>query len=413
MIQKPVALSLSPNAQVSDVILALEHMFLPWRFFEENCIKTLKQWFEKFFSVSYAIPFNSGRSALFATLKAIDVGKGDEVIIQAFTCVAVPNAVLALLAKPIYCDITSTLTIDPKEVEKKITKKTKAIIVQHTFGIPANMADLTRIAKENKIPLIEDCAHTIGGEYRGKKLGTFGTAAIFSFGRDKAFSSVFGGMAITNKKEIGITLQSIQKNVDSPSFFWVYQQLFHPVAFSLILPFYNLFSIGKILLVVLQKAQLLSFPVFPWEKKGKMDTNFVRKMPNALACLALSQLKKINTYNKRRQEISQGYLNLLKSFEVVYIESIPFLRLPILVEKRDDFISYFKKNNIHIGNWYSNVIDPKGVDFASIFYQEGSCPQAEQIAQKIVNLPTYPTMSQNDIKKVAHTLSEYVANRGN
>ena len=120
------------------------------------------------------------------------IGEGDEVLVQAFTCVAVPNSVLWAQATPVYADIDATLNIDPIDVEKKITNRTKAIIVQHTFGIPADMDALVALAKKHNILLIEDCAHSLGATYKGKKVGTFGDAAFFSFGRDKVVSSVFG-----------------------------------------------------------------------------------------------------------------------------------------------------------------------------------------------------------------------------
>src|SRR5581483_4013141 len=113
---------------------------------------------------------------------------------QAFTCVAVPNSVLWTGAKAIYADIDETGNLDPKDLEKKITKKTKAVIIQHTFGIAANMDAIQKVLKGKKIILIEDCAHALGASYKGKKLGTFGEFAFFSFGRDKVISSVFGGM---------------------------------------------------------------------------------------------------------------------------------------------------------------------------------------------------------------------------
>lgn len=410
-----ISLSLSPNTQRDDVFLAIKMMFSPWLLFGTNYVKALEQWFRQFFSVSYAVSFNSGRSALLAVLKTAGVTKGDEVILQSFTCVAVPCVIISLGARPIYCDISSELTINPKELEFKISKKTKAIIIQHTFGMAASMASVKKIAREKNILVIEDCAHTIGGEFEKKKLGTFGDAAIFSFGRDKAFSSVFGGIALTNNKSIGIKLRSLQKNINNPSIFWIYQQLAHPLVFAIILPIYNLFSLGKILLVLAQRIRILSFPVFPEEKQGSFKNEFFKRMPNVLACLALRQLKKINIYNAKRKEFSTMYINNLQSARVVlpFKEEMPYLRFPVLVGKRNEYLNFLRKQGIYAGTWYSNVVDPKGTNFEKIFYTKGSCPNAEYVASKIINLPTNPTITKKDIQKVVDTFLAYDKNTGN
>lgn len=111
----------------------------------------LEQWFRQYFSVSSAISFVSGRGALFIILQALGVNKDDEVIIQSFTCAVVPNAIIARGAKPIYVDINLSLTMDPDKLEKEITK-TKAIIVQHTFGIPSDIEKLSQLQINMKFP---------------------------------------------------------------------------------------------------------------------------------------------------------------------------------------------------------------------------------------------------------------------
>ncbi|MDE2591205.1 MAG: aminotransferase class I/II-fold pyridoxal phosphate-dependent enzyme, partial [Patescibacteria group bacterium] len=233
---RPIAIGLSPNTEPDDVRLALKMLCMPWMYTRGKASDVLERWFQRFFNVSSAIGFSNGRSALYATLSALGVEKGDEVILQAFTCVVVPDAILALGAKPVYADITKNLTIDAKDIEKKITKRTKVILVQHTFGIPTDMEAVCSLAKAHNLYVVEDVAHTLGEEFKKKKLGTFGNASIFSFGRDKAFSSVFGGMAITDDAALGKKIRLYQRQRPYPSGYWVAQQLFHPVAFSFILP---------------------------------------------------------------------------------------------------------------------------------------------------------------------------------
>lgn len=408
-----IAISLSPNTKKEDVLLALKLLFSPWRFFEGESIRLLEQWFRQYFDVPYAVSFNSGRSALYAILKTLGISAGDEVIIQSFTCVAVPNSIIWTGATPVYTDIAASLTMDPDSLKKKITKKTKAIIAQHTFGIPTDMLPIIDIAKKHNLFIIEDCAHGIGIDYKNKKQGMFSDAAFFSFGRDKAFSSVFGGMVITGSKRFGKKLRTFQRQLRQSSFIWTVRQLLHPLVFSFILPLYDFFSIGKIILVILQKLRILSFPVSYKEKIGKSKPTFVGELPEPLACLALAQIRKIKEFNKHRIDISNYYLNQLKGFDfdIPCKEPIPFLRFPILCQDQDraQVLNFFKKNKIYLGDWYSNIIDPKGVDFSKIGYEKDSCPKASYYAQKIINLPTYPTMTINDAKKVTDLLKKYVS----
>lgn len=408
-----IAISLSPNTQKDDVLLALKLLFSPWRFFRAESIRLLEQWFRQYFDVPYAVSFNSGRSALYAILKTIGVSTNDEVIIQSFTCVAVPNSIIWTGATPVYTDVSPSLTMDKDSLKKKMTKKTKAIIIQHTFGIPADITTIIDIAKERKLFVIEDCAHAIGIDYKNRQLGLFGDASFFSFGRDKAFSSVFGGMVITKSRSFGKKLRVFQKHLREPGVVWTMRQIFHPLAFFFILPLFDFFSLGKILLVVLQKLRFLSFPVSYHEKVGESKPTFVVKLSEPLACLALQQVRKIKEFNKHRMDISTYYLNHLKNyaFDIPCKEPIPFLRFPILTEDRDQVLDFFKKNKVYLGTWYSNIIDPKGVDFAKINYERASCSKASYYASRIINLPTYPAMTMDDAKKVVDLLKAYDKNK--
>ncbi|MDP3988467.1 MAG: DegT/DnrJ/EryC1/StrS aminotransferase family protein [Candidatus Levybacteria bacterium] len=405
--KRPIAISLSPNTQNSDILASLSILFSPWKVIDGDSVRLLEQWFHQFFDASFAVSFVSGRGALYAILKSLGIGEGDEILLQSFTCVAVPNSVIATGAVPIYVDINNSLTINIKELEKKITQKTKAIIVQHTFGIPADINRIMEIAKKHKIKVIEDCAHSLGIEYLGKKLGSFGDAAFFSFGRDKCFSSVFGGVALTNNETLGKKLQIFQKQQGNIPFFWTIQQLLHPISFFFILPLYNFFSLGKVILVILQSFNLLSFPVTKEEKSAKMSKNLLKRMPNGLAYLAFLQLGKIKNYNKRRKDISKVYLSALdkSEFKIPCQKQLAFLRFPIFSEKRDKIIFSLKRKGIYVGKWYSEVIDPKGVDFEKIYYRAGSCPNAEFLAKRIINLPTYPLMTTKDAKNITEIIN--------
>ncbi|KKR02943.1 MAG: DegT/DnrJ/EryC1/StrS aminotransferase [Microgenomates group bacterium GW2011_GWC1_39_12] len=390
-----ITVGMSPNTEHDDVQRALQILFMPWRWYKDDERKKVIDWFKKKFDSSHVTLFSSGRSALTALLESFGIGAGNEVILQAFTCMVVPNAIRFSGATPKYVDIDDSANINPDQLEKSITKKTKAIIVQHTFGTPADMDKVMVIAKKHKVFVIEDCAHALGAVYKGKKVGTIGDAAFFSFGRDKIISSVFGGAAIAKNRQAAQRLEIIEHALPNPSFFWIFQQLCHPVTMSVILPFYKS-GIGKILLVLLQKLHFLSFPVSKSEVSGIQPKHYCMRYPNALAYLLTRQLQKLDRYTKVRQSISEYYEQELKKLRIAYLdtrEQSARLRFGITTDKQQILLKA-KQHNILLGNWYHNVVDPKGSDMSKAGYQQGSCPKAEQLAKTIVNLPTRITQKQ-------------------
>lgn len=413
MSNRPIFISLSPNTQKEDVLLALKLLFSPRKWQEGEESGKLEKAFRKYFKIKFAVSFLSGRTSLWAILKALGVKKGDEVLLQAYTCVVVPNSIISLGVKPIWVDINEeTFNMDVEDFEKKITPRTKAVIVQHTFGQAAKIEKIVDIAKKQKLLVIEDCAQALGGEYMGEKLGTFGDVAFFSFGRDKIISSVFGGMVITDDKEIGERLEKIRDDLSFPPKTWILQQLFHPLAFSIIIPTYSLFSFGKILQFLFQKASLLSRAVAKKEKMGEMPRVLFSKLPNGLASLALKQFMRLSEFNKKRIEIAKFYSRELKDLEV----ELPkikkdcrhvFLRYTIKTERADELMRFSKKRRVFLGDWYNPVIAPKGTDFKKVFYQLGSCPKAEKDSGLTVNLPTHSKMTLKDAKRVVTVVKKF------
>src|SRR3990172_4769279 len=314
--KRPIAISLSPNPQKDDVLLALKLLLSPIRWFDFRKTERLEKEFAKYFGNNYkALAVNSGRSALYLILKTLAVS-GGEVALQALTCVAVPNSVLWLNAKPLYIDVDEGFNMDPNNLREKVSEKTKAIIVQHTFGMPADMDQLLKLARKGKIPVIEDCALSLGGKYKNKLLGTLGDVSFFSFGRDKVISSVFGGIILCRDSKLYEKLLEERDKLVYPGPGWVVQQLLHPILFSIILPLYNFglgkLTIGKFLLFLLQKLGILSRAVYNEEKYGKRPKLFPTKMPGALAHLALNQLKKLESYNSHRKDIAKIYSKQLR-----------------------------------------------------------------------------------------------------
>ena len=167
----------------------------------------------KVIGVKCAFSFGSGRGALYALLKACNVGAGDEVVVQGYTCVAVPKAVIYAGALPVYADITrADYNLSYDSVASRITDKTKAVIVQHTYGIPCHaIYRIKELCKSKHILLIEDCAHTFGVKYGKDMLGTIGDASFYSTDNTKYISTGAGGIAVTNDPKIAERLEEQYK----------------------------------------------------------------------------------------------------------------------------------------------------------------------------------------------------------
>jgi len=425
----PISISLSPNTEKDDVFLAWKLIFSalggpaiggqPWQFKKGKKIKELEEEFKEYLKVKYAFSFNSGRSALMAILNTLDIKRNDEILLQAFTCNAAVNPILAKGAKPVFVDVDDTINLDSDDLKKKITQKSKAVMIQHTFGWPAQIDEILKIARENKLILIEDCAHSLGAKYNGKPCGTFGDAAFFSFGRDKIISSVFGGMVATNNEKIAKKTKEFQTSLAFPSNFWTFQQLLHPILMNyLILPLYNFFNLGKIFLVFFQRLNILSKAVHQKEKKGKIPKYFPKRLPNTLSKLALNQFRKLERFNRHRREIAKFYEKELKDTNFILPltkpkqERVPvFMYYPILIKDQNDtdkILKEARRRKIYFNDgWRKSPVIPPDTDLSEMKYISGSCPKAEKIAKSIINLPTHINISKKEAKRIIDFLKQH------
>lgn len=416
---KPISISLSPNTEKDDILLVLKLLFQPWRWkIAENRSLQFEEEFRKYLGVKYAFSFNSGRSALLAILEAMEIKEDDEVLLQGFTCNSAVNPILAKKAKPVFVDVGETINMDPNDLKRKITSKSKAVIIQHTFGYPAEITEISDICKKYKLFLIEDCAHALGAKFSGKLCGTFGDVAFFSFGRDKIISSVFGGMAATNNEEVGDCLKNFQEKLDFPSQFWIFQQLLHPILMTyLVLPAFGLNQyFGRIVLGSFHKLSILSKAVAKSEKRGEFPTGFPKKFPNALAVLAENQFKKLERFNRQRREVANFYEKELKDTNFVLPLAKPpkgktpnFMRCPVLAKKNtSEILKEARKRKIYLDDgWRKAPIVPPDTDLSKMRYNLGGCPRAEEIAKNIINLPTHINISPKEAKKIIEVLKNY------
>lgn len=417
-VSKLISISLSPNVFEQDINEAKVLLKKPLLWLQGEHISQFQSALARYFQIAdhtQLFLFNSGRSALFSLLQAFGIGQEDEVLLQAFTCNAVPNPVLWLGAKPVYVDVNEdTFNMDIVDLEKKIRAKSRVIIVQHTFGLAADLDSLLAIAKKHKLIVIEDCAHALGARHRGKLLGTFGDAAFFSFGRDKVISCVYGGAAIINQRPTTNNLQQLYEKMSYPSQSWVKQQLRHPIIMDKLLRWYNTpirnYGVGKFLLQFSQTTRFLSKAVDWKEKQGMKPDYFPARLPNALAGLALLQFQRLDKFNAHRRKLAAFYYHGLKPLTPNPYTLYPiqhdhiYLRYPVRHPQAHRIITRARNQGILLGDWYNWPIAPDDTNLEKMQYHQGSCPVAERLTRETLNLPTNPNLSLQDAEHVVKFL---------
>lgn len=404
----------------------IHHTFGPLadkrQFWEAFCIQMRLPWtrivtgphtaqLEKVLSDTFkadAVTFASGRQGLLALLKSIGLKPGEEILIQSYTCVVLPNAIHAAGGVPVYVDIErDTLNLDIADVEKRITPRTRAIICQHTFGIPADAAALRKICDAHGIFLIEDCAHILP-DSPTSEIGKWGDFLLLSFGRDKAISGVGGGAMLSRKPEITAKLKQEQGRATNLPWLTVSLLLDYPIWYPMLRPFYGM-GLGKAALWALGKFRMLVPILSAEEKRGNMPLA-LQKMPNGCAYLALKQLTRLQEINDHRRTLTSFYVEQAKRSNWPMLGGVfagmPLQKFPLFVKNANGIRAHLKSHNIHLDDgWTGCVVCPETVDLPATGYEPGSDPEAEAACEMILSLPTHPTMSLKQAKTLADLLT--------
>ena len=335
-----------------------------------------------------------GRVALYAILKAMDINEGDEVILPAFTCVVVPNAILYLQAKPVYVDITTEdYNMDINLLEKSITDKTKVIICQNTFGLSSNIDKIIQIAKKYNLFAIEDCTHGFGGFYKGKPNGSYCDAAFYSTQWNKPFSTGIGGFLVVNNNELIDKINTFEEQKIQPSFkerfflsflLLLNRYLINRFTYWSLLKFYRFLS-KKNLVIGSNRGEELS--------EVRMPINYFKDISSVQIKAGVKELSKLNSINKIRRKNGIDYTRFLKSKYKTYVneslfENHLFLKYPILVKDRNLFLRLAEEDKISLGDWFLSPLHPVKENLEQWGLKRETYPVANRISEKILNLPT-------------------------
>lgn len=317
----------------------------------------------------------NGTSALHLALDALGIGPGDEVIVPSFTFVATAQAILMVGATPVLCEINKDdFLIDINDVKKKITNKTKAIIPVHYAGNVCDMASLMEIKEKTGIRIIEDAAHAFGSYYHGKKVGSFGDITCFSFDSIKVMTCGEGGAVVTSDEQLADLIKQ------------------------------------KRLLGIDRKTM----HVKDWKQRSWMydvkTIGYRYHMSNLNAAIGLAQIKKVDSFIKRRQFICQYYIDNLSSLSEIEFEKAdwstvaPFM-FPILVNdsKRDVLRETLKESDIETGISYIPLHR-----FDLFFDDRFKYPNTESVFSRIVCLPIHPNLTNDDLKSICDAIKKVI-----
>jgi perosamine synthetase len=334
--------------------------------------KEFEDRFAEYIGVNYAVATNSATAALHLALKVIEI-EGKEVITTPITFVSTNHAILYNNGIPVFADIyPDTLNINPQEIKKLITKKTKAIILVHYGGHPCDMEPIMEIARDYGLVIIEDAAHACGAEYKGRKAGSLGQIGCFSFHAVKNLATGDGGMITTNDEKVyqrllklrwmGISKDTWAREDEEMSYSW----------------YYNVEEVG-----------------------------FKCHMNDITAAIGIVQLAKLEKMNERRKRLFNVYnekLQGLKWIETPVVQNYArsaYHNYVIKSKKRDDLNSFLKERGIATGvhyipnNHYSMFKDCRG-----------PTPIAEKVWRRLLTLPLYPDLKEEEVGKIVSAIKE-------
>lgn len=408
---KPIFIAVSPNFEKDD--LKLMEKLCKNQIEYKGSSKALEDKLYEYFGVP-AVCFDSARSSLYAILKVLNLSKEDEVLILSFSCMVVANACIWAGAKPIYVDCNKeNFGFDLEDLKKKVSKNTKAVIIQNTFGLVEPLDKIKEIVGKDVL-IIEDLGHCMGAEFQGKKLGAIGDCAIITFGTEKVIASGRGGACLIKDKELLEKIrgfQSIAKEFpkDKEEKF-----LKNPLIWEKIIPLYfvgvSKYSIGKLIAFLGYKFKQLGEVIEDSEFMVEKPEWLPSKISEKLAKVVLNQFDKIEKFNDHRIKIAKIYDKIL-GFNLVKKDGNKsiFLRYPILTsskEKKDEVIAYLRKEKIIIGTWYSSVLLAPEEAYTKLQYTKGSCSNTEYVSERIINLPTHIRMNEKEAEKIAKLVKE-------
>lgn len=353
-----------------------------------ECVEMFERAFANYCGVRYAVGVGNGSDALVIALKACGVKSGDEVITTDMSFIATAEAIVAVGAIPVFVDCTKdAYTIDPVEVEKKITDKTRAIIPVHLYGQCADMDEIDRIAREHNLKVVEDAAQAAGAEYKGKKAGSMGDAGCISFFPTKNLGCAGdGGMIVTDDESIYRQCRAMRVHGSGLDALYTYG--------------------------IWNKVEVAEKDV---DFNGNLPKyfNFIDGYNSRLdalqAAILHTKLPYLDGWNVKRREIAERYdreitnLTIIKPVTMEGNKHIYYV-YAVAAEKRDELRKYLDENGVKSGVYFPVPFHEQKV-FEGLGYKHGDFPNAEYVAEHTLVLPMFPELTEKEIDKVVEVVN--------
>ena len=371
-----------------DVRRARKWLKKPEEWYDQSVVQNFEKGFADWNGSECAVSLMGGRVALSAVIEALGLEAGDEVIIPGYTCVVVPNSFHYAGVKVVYADIElDTYGPDVEAFASAVTDRTSAILIHHLYGLVCRDYEaLLDLADQHNLYVIEDCTHATGAKYRGERVGNLGDAAIYSSEHSKCFSTVQGGIAVTNDNRIAEGLRKYAEEAVFPRGRRV-ERLLH----TFILDYYTQSDPQRWWwreLYQFRYGEEKLISTTDLEKRGEKPPHYGQRMPAPLADIGLGQLEKLESYNRRRRQNAGSWTtwcneNGYRSPTIIQDSEPVWLRYPVIVdpeEKKD--VSWTRGElGVDAGVWFRTNIHPveQAVD---------GCPRADEAVSRCINLPT-------------------------
>ena len=327
-----------------------------------------------------------GRVALYALLRAMGVGPGDEVILPAYTCVVVPNAILYTGAMPVYVDVRpDTCCLDPDRLENALTDRTRVIICQNTYGLSADVEKVVEIARRNGIYTIEDCAHGFGGNYESRPNGTYCDAAFFSTQWNKPFSTGLGGFAVVNNEALIPKVEALEKEKIQPGLgetrllrllLLIRRLLIRDWSYWKLVALYRWLSRYNLILGSSQGGELDDIA---------LPRNYLKDLSAVQAregLRALDRLDELLALWRKNAEVYTDFLEGKGKNHVgrIFFQNHGFLKYPLRVSDRPAFQVAAEKAHVPLGDWFCSPLHPVTERLERWRFKAGDFPVAERLA---------------------------------
>lgn len=370
------------------------------------------------------ISFAAGRMAFYVLIKALEIGKGDEIILPGFTCSVMVNAILRAGATPVFANIdVETFGSSAEEIEPKITNRTKLIVAQHTFGIPCRIDKIVELGRSRGIFVVEDCALVLDSSFKNQKIGNWGNAAIFSTDHSKPLNTLIGGFFYTKDKflyrkmsELAAVLPDLAKDHQRRLFsqFLFERKYFQPGRYKNAFWSYLIRGILKRLRGGFERPVLLGDDYSGNNFLG-VNYPYPAKLPSFIAQIGLFELESWPKVRAQRIKLLKQYLEIMKDSKLaLYIPKIYFNNDIEIVPFRYVFthpdaikIKGLMSKHINVGQILFNapiVCCPNGLE--NLGYSLGTCPKSEKICDEIINWPcSLPERYQTDILDIFKSIA--------